>query len=67
MRTLPQIQDLKSYPKKFLAPVQLAVHMGISRRTIYHHIEKGALPIHHVGGLIRIRKHDALVYAGEAS
>jgi len=66
MRQTQPIKDLKTYPKKHVTPIQLAMYVGVSRRTIYHHIDKGALPIHKLGGIIRIRKSDALIYADEA-
>ena len=65
MRQTEPIKDLKSYPKKHVTPIQLANYLHLSRRTIYHHITKGALPIHRLGGIIRIRKSDALIYADE--
>jgi excisionase family DNA binding protein len=66
MRRLERITDLRTYPKRHVTPLQLAAYLNVSRQTIYHHIEKGALPVHRLGGLIRIRLRDALIYADEA-
>lgn len=62
--TIP-IPDLATWPHAFVRPRQLAEYVGISRRTIDHHIEKGALPALRRGGIRVIRLADARVYAGE--
>lgn len=62
---IPPIDDLATYSKKYVTPAQLAAYVGITRRTIYHHIDKGALRVVHIGGVIRIRIRDARTYAGE--
>lgn len=66
MRTIPQIVDLGTYAKKYVTPAQLACYVGITRRTMYHHIDKGALPVVKIGGVLRIRIRDARAYAGES-
>jgi excisionase family DNA binding protein len=65
MRPTEPIKNLKTYPKKHVTPIELATYVGVPRRTIYHHIEKGALPFKKRGGAIIIRKSDALAYADE--
>lgn len=61
----PAIPDLATYPKKFVSPQQLADYCGVSRRTIYHHIEKGALPTRRIGGVLRIHISIAREYVQE--
>lgn len=40
----------------------VASYYGISRRLVYHHIQKGALPAVTIGRVVRIRREDALDY-----
>jgi len=63
---LPVIVSLRTYPKRFLRPLQLARYTGISIRTICHHIEKGALPVKRRGGILVIPVEAAREYAAEA-
>lgn len=56
--------DLTTYPKKFVSPIQLANFVGVTRRTIYTHIEKEALRAIKIGGVLRIRIEEARRYAG---
>ena len=63
--TIP-IRDLATWPYPVVRPRQLAEYLGISRRTIDHHIEKGALPALRRGGIRVIRLADARAYAGES-
>ena len=63
----PMIQDLATYPRQFLSPIQLALYVGVTRRTIYHHIDKGALRVRHIGGVIRIDIAEARRYVQEPS
>lgn len=68
MRTHTVIADLTTYRGRFVSPLQLAEYVGITRRTIYHHIEKGALQVVRPGGKcgsLRIRIDEARRYAGE--
>lgn len=62
---LPVIASLKTHAKKFVRPLQLARYTGIPIRTIYHHIEKGALPAQRRGGVVVIRIEQARLYAAE--
>lgn len=64
-RRIVQIPDLKTYTKRFVTPRQLSDYVGVPRRTVYHHIDKGALPVHRIGGAVMIRIVDARKYAGE--
>lgn len=63
--TPPVTDDLAHYPRKFIAPGQLARYLNVSRRTIYHHIEKGALSVRKIGGVVRIPIDEARRYAQE--
>lgn len=56
------ITDLDHYPKKFITPIQLAMYLGVGRRTIYHHIDKGALRVVKRVGVIRIPIEEARRY-----
>ena len=58
------IRDLRTYRKPFVTPDQLADYVGVTRRTIYHHIEKGALRVVKIGRLVRIPSAEARRYAG---
>lgn len=58
----PVVADLTTYPRKFLSPIQLACYIGVSRRTIYHHIDKGALRARRIGGVLRIHITEARKY-----
>ena len=62
MRPTKPIHDLNAYPKKYLSPMQLANYIGVTRRTIYHHIEKGALRAVHRLGVVRIHVDEARRY-----
>lgn len=63
-RTIP-IRDLATYSARFVTLLQLANYCGLSRRTLYHHIDKGALKVRKIGGVIRIPIEHARQYAGE--
>lgn len=63
--TPPVIDDLVHYPHKFIAPIQLARYLNLSRRTVYHHLEKGALRGRKIRGSIRIPIAEARRYASE--
>ncbi len=60
------IHKLATWPHPVVRPRQLAQYLNLPLRTIYHHIEKGALPSFKRGGIRLIRKEDALAYAGES-
>lgn len=62
---LPTIDNLATHRTKFVRPRQLARYLGIPIRTIYHHIEKGALPAIRRGGVLVIRIETAREYAAE--
>lgn len=48
------LTDLEKYPHKFLRPQQLSVYADLPIRTIYYHIQKGALHAVKIGGSLRI-------------
>lgn len=62
-RLLTPIADLATYPGRYVRPAALALYLGLPRRTIYHHIEKGALTVVKRGGVILIKKAVAQAYA----
>lgn len=62
MRAHEPIKDLQTYPKKYVSPMQLAEYIGVTRRTIYHHIEKGALGAVRRMGVVRIHVAEARRY-----
>lgn len=62
---LPPIPSLAAHRTKFVRPLQLARYTGIPIRTIYHHIEKGALVATRRGGVLVIRIEIAREYAAE--
>lgn len=62
---LPEIASLQQHQGKFVRPLQLSRYTGISIRTIYHHIQKGALPAQRRGGVVVIRIEQARQYAAE--
>lgn len=62
--TVQPIPDLRTYPKKFVTPAQLADYLCVTRQTIYYHIAKGALPARRIGRVVRILKKEALLYTG---
>lgn len=60
-RTEP-IADIDTYPKKYISPIQLAMIFNINRRTVYKHIEKGALRVVRRCGVVRIHIDEARRY-----
>jgi hypothetical protein len=64
MRAHEVIGDLRTYRKKYVSLIQLAEYLVIPRRTIYHHVSKGALPVVKRVGVIRVHIADACRYAG---
>lgn len=60
---LEEIVDLRTYPRRFVRPLQLHRYTGIPLRTLYHHIEKGALPSVKRGGICVITIEAARAYA----
>lgn len=55
--------DLDTYAKPYVRLQDLAGLLGISPRTVYHHIEKGTLKAVKIGGLLRIPIAEARKYA----
>lgn len=62
---LPEIESLATHRGKFVRPLQLSRYTGISIRTIYHHIDKGALLAVRRRGILVIRIEIARKYAEE--
>ena len=46
------------------SPAELAERLGVSRKTILRRIKSGELPVHRLGGQLRISEDDALTYIG---
>lgn len=71
MRATKPITDLSTYRGTYISPIQLANYVGVTRRTIYTHIEKGALRARKIGkgvrAAVRIHIRDARVYCGESA
>ena len=63
MRTIEPITDLGTHPAMYVSAAQLALYLGIPKRTIYNHIQKGSLPAYSIAGIIRILTTDARAYA----
>lgn len=61
----PEIADLRTYRRRFVTLIQLAHYCGVSRRTLYNHIDKGALRVRKIGGVIRVPIEAARQYSGD--
>lgn len=62
---MPRIRDLASHPYPFVTVEELADCLTVTTKTIYRHIDKGALHVVRIGGTtIRIPIHEARRYAG---
>lgn len=59
------IDTLATHPGKFVSPRQLAEYLNVDPRTIYYHIDKGALRARRIGGVLRIPIAEARSYACE--
>ena len=51
----PRILDLATHREPHITVEQLAEFWGVSPRTLYRHIEKGALRVVYIGPFRRIR------------
>lgn len=60
-----RIRNLHTYPRPFVSPLQLAEYIGVTRRTIYNQIDKGALAVRRIGGVVCIPIAVARAYCGE--
>ena len=58
-----KIADIHTYPKRYVSLLQLAEYLGMERRTIYYHVEKGALQVVKRVGVIRVPIEEARRYA----
>lgn len=52
--TTSVIDDLKTEQRKFVSVQELAEYWGVSTKTLYRHIDKGALAAEKIGGCVRI-------------
>ena len=57
------IDDLATWQPPYVSPRQFANYVGVSRRTVYYWIEKGALPAQKVEGYYLIPTDTARAYA----
>ena len=48
----------RSQPIKFYTSDEIAEALGVSLRTVRRWIKSGALPVHRIGGLVRISEAD---------
>jgi len=62
--TLKKVQDLRAHFGEFVTVAEVARYWNVSERTVYRHIEKGALAVGRVGPVGRPRPNirDALNY-----
>ena len=58
------LTDLRTYPNKYVRPQQLAEYVDVPIRTIYYHINKGALRAVRIGKRLRIPIRNARQYVG---
>lgn len=59
----PAILDLATYTKPYVTPRALADYLGLSYRTIYHHIDKGTIQAVKIGGTLKIPLVEARKFA----
>lgn len=59
-----KVEDLTTYTGPNLTLLQLAEAIDVPRRTLYYHVEIGALKVVRRGGVIRVLTSEALRYAG---
>ena len=58
-----EILDLATHTAKHVTVQELAAYWSVTPKTIYRHIDKGALQAQYLpGGLVRIRIEDARTY-----
>jgi len=58
----PPVTDLHAYQGRYISPAQLARYVGMTRISIYRHINKGALHARKIGGALRIEITEARRY-----
>lgn len=65
---MSKIMDLSTHGERHVTVAELASYWGVSERTIYRDIDKGALPVMRVGsgGTIRITIEAARQYGRPA-
>jgi excisionase family DNA binding protein len=56
------ITDLATHPAHFISIPELADYLGVSRRSLYHQIDKGALAAVRMGGVLRMRTSEVRRY-----
>ena len=61
------LTDIRTYSAKYVRPQQLAVYADVPIRTIYYHIQKGALHAVRIGCRLRIPTQIAKQYLGLSS
>jgi hypothetical protein len=59
-----RIPDLTKYEGTHLSLLQLAESIGVARRTLYYHVDIGALAVVRRRGVLRVTTREALRYAG---
>jgi excisionase family DNA binding protein len=58
------IHDLTKETRAFVTVQEAAEYLNVAERTLRYQIQKGALPAHRVGTLIRIPVRELRVYIG---
>ena len=58
-----KIENIHTYPKRYVSLLQLAEYLDMERRTIYYHVEKGALRVVRRVGVLRVPIDEARRYA----
>jgi len=48
-------EDNLERPERWLSVKEIAVHLGVSKETIYNRIENRTIPVHRVGRLWRFK------------
>lgn len=56
------IRDLRTHPEPHVSVADLAVYWGVTERTVYSWITKGALPATRVGRTLRVKASDAIAF-----
>jgi excisionase family DNA binding protein len=56
------IIDLRTHPERHVSVKQLADYFSVSEKTIYGHIDKGALQVIYIGRAVRIPIENARAY-----
>lgn len=56
------IEDIDTHRTKHVTLPELAAYIGVTTRSLYHQIDKGALIAVRIGGVIRVKTTEARRY-----